>query len=59
MEKAKVKAREEEIDQLGKTNQLDPTIFNAINGSNVDAVRADYFHMLFDISHRNVLCGLD
>jgi hypothetical protein len=27
MEKAKVKAREEEIDQLAETNQLDPTIF--------------------------------
>ena len=39
-------------------DQLDPTIFNAINGSNVDAVRANYFHMLFDISHWNVLCGL-
>jgi hypothetical protein len=36
-------------------SQFDPTIFNSIDGSKMDAVSADHFHMLFDfarIGHR-------
>jgi hypothetical protein len=36
-------------------SQFDPTIFNSIDGSKMDAVSADHFHMLFDfarVGHR-------
>lgn len=36
-------------------SQFDPTIFNSIDGSNMNAVSANYFHMLFDfarVGHR-------
>jgi hypothetical protein len=31
-------------------SQFDPTIFNSIDGSKMNAVSADYFHMLFDLA---------
>jgi hypothetical protein len=36
--------------------QFDPLTFNLIDGPDVNAIGADYFHMLFDFGHSNLLC---
>jgi len=36
--------------------QFNPTLIDVIDRPDVDAVCADYFHMLFDFGHSNLLC---
>src|ERR1017187_1791193 len=38
-----------------RLGQLNPVAFDLIDSSDVDTIGADYFHMLFDFGHSNVL----
>jgi hypothetical protein len=39
-------------------SQLDAVPFDLVHGADVNAVGADNFHVLFDVGHLNVLCGI-
>jgi len=36
--------------------QLDLAVFNPVDGADMHAVRADHFHVFFDVVHLNALC---